>query len=134
MEPGDLSLGFPTVAQPATVAGEGTAENKSKILAGFLLFFLSTSLPPPVPHTRRRGDTILTCNLNSELCWEALPPASPPDAPLETPFLLYFTYLRVPGAGVVQRTEDSVRESVPLLLPYGSGAQIQVAKLGGRHP
>lgn len=131
---GTCRWGFPQFTQPAIVAREGTAKNKRKILAGFLLSFLSTSLSPPVPHTRRRGDAILTCHLNSELCWEALPPASPPDAPLETPFLLYFTYLRAPGAGVVvQRTEDSVR-GVTLLLPYGSGAQIQVAKLGGRHP
>lgn len=57
--PGDLSLGFPTVLQPVTVAREGTAENKDSERLGFLLFFCC--LPPLNPlHTQWRGDTILT--------------------------------------------------------------------------
>lgn len=57
--PGDLSLGFPTVLQPATVAREETAENKDPERFGSVLFTCCLFLRCPV-HTQWRGDTILT--------------------------------------------------------------------------
>lgn len=36
--PGDLSLGFPTVLQPVTIAREGTAENKDPERFRFVVF------------------------------------------------------------------------------------------------
>lgn len=85
--------------------------------------------PQPHTHTRRRGDAILTCHLNAELCWEALPPASPPDAPLETPFLLYFVYLRAAGAGWYRGQRTTCRN---LLLPVcrmGLGLKFKLPSL-----
>lgn len=126
-----MSLGFPTATQPVTVAREGTAENKRKILAGFLLSFLSTPPPPPVLPTHGGGrHTILTCHLNSELCWEALPPASPPDAPLEAPFLLYFIYLRALGAGWYrgQRTTCRNQYSPFAVWVWGSNSSCQACR------
>lgn len=68
MGPRDLSPGFPTVIQPfaATVAREGTAENKRRIMNACGLY-PSTSLTPQPPTNTVQGRQLLRLTISVQV-------------------------------------------------------------------